>query len=125
MKKIEQIIISSLIVGILSLLYISMPPTNYFLTSSEHSFSSTNQFEEVHTEYIGKVVDIKGVITSVSEEVKFTNIILDSSFLFSIETINLNKTISENDVIIIKGRFIGFDIDNLFEPYSFTDCSIQ
>ena len=32
---------------------------------------------------------------------------------------------AENDVIIIKGRFIGFDIDNLFEPYSFTDCSIQ
>ena len=59
MKKINLIIFSALIIGILSFLYISMPPKNFYLTDSEHSFRSTNQFKQLHSQYIGKVIERK------------------------------------------------------------------
>ena len=51
-----------LIIGILFYLYISKPATDYFYSNSEKHFNSTSDFEKVHLEYVGKVIDIKGVV---------------------------------------------------------------
>ena len=112
-----------LIVGVLSFLYISRPSTDYFLSKSEKHFDSTFDFEKVHSEYIGKVIDIKGVVDIFDKNAKFTNINLDGSFLFSVETRNLTKEIAINDELVIKGRYEGYD--DLFDEYSFTDCSVK
>ena len=112
-----------LIVGILSYLYISKPATDYLYLDSEKYFNSTSDFEKVHSEYIGKVIDIKGVVDTFDEDEKFTNINLDGSFLFSVETTNLTKEIAINDELVIKGRYEGYD--DLFDEYSFTDCSVK
>ena len=114
-----------LIVGILSYLYISKPSANYFLLKSEKHFDATSEFVLVYSDYIGKVVDIKGEVTLVERDDSFYNIILDSEFCFSLDSSELEKSVAENDVIIIKGRFTGFDEENIFEPYSFTDCSVK
>ena len=112
-----------LIVGILSYLYISKPATDYLYSDSEKYFNSTSDFEKVHSEYIGKVIDIKGVVDIFDKNAKFTNINLDGSFLFSVETRNLTKEIAINDELVIKGRYEGYD--DLFDEYSFTDCSVK
>ena len=112
-----------LIVGILSYLYISEPATDYLYSDSEKYFNSTSDFEKVHSEYIGKVIDIKGVVDTFDKDAKFTNINLDGSFLFSVETTNLTKEIAINDELVIKGRYEGYD--DLFDEYSFTDCSVK
>ena len=112
-----------LIVGVLSYLYISKPATDYLYSNSEKHFNSTSDFEKVHLEYVGKVIDIKGVVDTFYEDEKFTNINLDDSFLFSVETRNLTKEIAINDELVIKGRYEGYD--DLFDEYSFTDCSVK
>tara|TARA_B110000495_G_C22969196_1_gene568695 strand:- start:993 stop:1373 length:381 start_codon:yes stop_codon:yes gene_type:complete len=112
-----------LIVGILSYLYISKPATDYLYSDSEKYFNSTSDFEKVHSEYIGKVIDIKGVVENLDVEGDFTNITLDSFFLFSMGTINLTKEIEINDELVMKGRYEGYD--DLFDEYSFTDCSVK
>ena len=68
------------------------------------------------------MIDIKGVITSVSEEDKFTNIILNSSFLFSFEMTKIDRDFILGEKIKVKSRFVGYD--DLFNEYSFTDCDI-
>ena len=112
-----------LIVSILSYLYISKPATDYLYSNSEKHFNSTSDFEKVHLEYVGKVIDIKGVVDTFYEDEKFTNINLDGSFLFSVETKNLIKEIAINDELVIKGRYEGYN--DLFDEYSFTDCSVK
>ena len=112
-----------LIVGVLSYLYISKPATDYLYSNSEKHFNSTSDFEKVHLEYAGQVIDIKGVVDTFDEDEKFTNINLDGSFLFSVETRNLTKEIAINDELIIKGRYEGYD--DLFDEYSFTDCFVK
>ena len=112
-----------LIVGILSYLYISKPATDYLYLDSEKYFNSTSDFEKVHSEYIGKVIDIKGIVDNLDVEGDFTNIILDSFFFFSVETINLTKEIETNDELVMKGRYEGYD--DLFDEYSFTYCSVK
>ena len=112
-----------LIVGILSYLYISKPATDYLYSDSEKHFNSTSNFKKVHLEYVGKVIDIKGVVNTFDGDEKFTNINLDGSFLFSVETTNLTKEIAINDELVIKGRYEGYD--DLFDEYSFTDCSVK
>jgi len=112
-----------LIVGILSYLYISKPAKDYLYSDSEKHFNSTSNFEKVHLEYVGKVIDIKGVVDTFDEDEKFTNINLDGSFLFSVETTNLTKEIAINDELVIKGRYAGYD--DLFDEYSFTDCFVK
>ena len=112
-----------LIVGLLSYLYISKPATDYLYSNSEKHFNSTSDFEKVHLEYVGKVIDIKGVVDTFDEDEKFTNINLDGSFFFSVETRNLIKEIAINDELVIKGRYEGYD--DLFDEYSFTDCSVK
>ena len=101
-KKVKELILSYilpmiLIVGILSFLYISRPSTDYFLSKSEKHFDSTSDFEKVHSEYIGKVIDIQGIVDNLDVEGDFTNITLDNFFFFSVKTINLEKEISKND----------------------------
>ena len=122
-KIVEFIFFFVLIVGILSYLYISKPATDYLYSDSEKHFNSTSNFEKVHLEYVGKVIDIKGVVDTFDEDEKFTNINLDGSFLFSVETRNLTKEIAINDELVIKGRYEGYD--DLFDEYSFTDCSVK
>jgi len=127
-KKVKELVLSYilpmiLIVGVLSFLYISRPSTDYFLSKSEKHFDSTSDFQKVHLEYIGKVIDIKGVVDNLDVEGDFTNITLDGFFFFSVETINLEKEISKNDELSIKGRYEGYD--DLFDEYSFTDCSVK
>lgn len=112
-----------LIFGILSYLYISKPAIDYLYSDSEKHFNSTSDFQKVHLEYIGKVIDIKGIIKNLDVEGDFTNITLDSFFLFSMGTINLTKAIEINDELVIKGRYEGYD--DLFDEYSFTDCSVK
>ena len=122
-KIVEFIFFFVLIVGILSYLYISKPATDYLYSDSEKHFNSTSNFEKVHLEYVGKVIDIKGVVDTFDEDEKFTNINLDGYFLFSVETRNLTKEIAINDELVIKGRYEGYD--DLFDEYSFTDCSVK
>ena len=127
-KKVKELVLSYilpmiLIVGVLSFLYISRPSTDYFLSKSEKHFDSTSDFQKVHLEYIGKVIDVKGIVKNIDVEGDFTNITLDSFFLFSIETINLTKEIKTNDELVIKGRYEGYD--DLLDEYSFTDCSLK
>ena len=127
-KKVKELVLSYilpmiLIVGVLSFLYISRLSTDYFLSKSEKHFDSTSDFQKVHLEYIGKVIDIKGVVDIFDKDAKFTNINLDGSFLFSVETRNLIKEIAINDELVIKGRYEGYD--DLFDEYSFTDCSVK
>ena len=122
MKKIRQIFFTALIIGILSFLYISMPPTNYFLTTSEHSFRSTNQFKELHSDYIGKVIDVKGVITDVTLGSPFISVVIDSNLHFSFESEKNQEEFIINDTLTIKGRLEGYD--DLFHQFTFTDCSI-
>ena len=122
-KKVEFIFFFVLIIGFLSYLYMSRPSTDYFLSKSEKHFNSTSNFEKVHLKYVGKVIDIKGVVDTFDDDEKFTNINLDGSFLFSIESVTLTKEIAINDELIIKGRYEGYD--DLFDEYSFTDCSVK
>ena len=127
-KKIKEMVFSYilpiiLIFGILSYLYISKPATDYLYSDSEKHFKSTSDFEKVHSEYIGQVIDIKGVVDTFDKDAKFTNINLDGYFLFSVETRNLTKEIAINDELVIKGRYEGYD--DLFDEYSFTDCSVK
>ena len=122
MKKIKKIIFSMLIIGILFFFYISMPSTNYLLTTSEKSFSSTSQFEGIQSEYIGKVIDIKGVITDVTLGSPYIQVVLDSNLYFSFESKKTQDEFSISDTLTIKGRFEGYD--DLFYQYTFTDCSI-
>ena len=111
------------VLSILSYLYISKPATDYLYSDSEKHFNSTSDFQKVHLEYIGKVIDIKGIVKNLDVEGDFTNITLDSFFLFSMGTINLTKAIEINDELVIKGRYEGYD--DLFDEYSFTDCSVK
>ncbi len=111
------------VLSILSYLYISKPATDYLYSDSEKHFNSTSEFQKVHLEYIGKVIDIKGIVKNLDVEGDFTNITLDSFFLFSMGTINLTKAIEINDELVIKGRYEGYD--DLFDEYSFTDCSVK
>ena len=127
-KKVKEMFFSYilpiiLIFGILSYLYISKPATDYLYSDSEKHFNSTSDFQKVHLEYIGKVIDIKGIVKNLDVEGDFTNITLDSFFLFSVETINLTKEIKTNDELVIKGGYEGYD--DLFDEYSFTDCSVK
>ena len=122
MKKIEQIFFLTLVIGILSYLYISMPPPDYFLTTSVHSFSSTNEFKEIHSEYIGKVIDVKGVITDVTLGSPFISVIIDNNLHFSFESKKNQDEFIKNDTLTIKGRLEGYD--DLFHQFTFTDCSI-
>jgi len=127
-KKVKEMVFSYilpiiLIFGVLSFLYISRPSTDYFLSKSEKHFDSTSDFQKVHLEYIGKVIDIKGIVKNLDVEGDFTNITLHSFFLFSVETITLTKEIKTNDKLLVKGRYEGYD--DLFDEYSFTDCSVK
>ncbi len=127
-KKVKEMFFSYilpiiLIFGILSYLYISKPATDYLYSDSEKHFNSTSDFQKVHLEYIGKVIDIKGIVKNLDVEGDFTNITLDSFFLFSMGTINLTKAIEINDELVIKGRYEGYD--DLFDEYSFTYCSVK
>ena len=127
-KKVKEMVFSYilpiiLIFGILSYLYISKPATDYLYSDSEKHFNSTSEFQKVHLEYIGKVIDIKGIVKNLDVEGDFTNITLDSFFLFSVETINLTKEIKTNDELVIKGRYEGYD--DLFDEYSFIYCSVK
>ena len=112
-----------LIVGFVTYLYISKPATDYLYSDSEKYFNSTSDFQKVHLEYIGKVIEIKGIVKNLDVEGDYTNITLDSFFMFSVETINLTKEINTNDELVIKGRYQGYD--DLFDEYSFTDCSVK
>ncbi|MDG1718651.1 MAG: hypothetical protein P8H17_02325 [Flavobacteriales bacterium] len=127
-KKVKEVVISyiipmMLIFSILSFLYISRPAIDYISSNSEKHFNSISDFQKVHLEYIGKVIDVKGIVKNLDVEGDFTNITLDSFFLFSVETINLTKEIKTNDELVIKGRYEGYD--DLFDEYSFTDCSVK
>ena len=127
-KKVKEMFFSYilpiiLIFGILSFLYISRPSIDYFELGCEKHFNLTSEFEEVHSEYIGKVICIKGVVDNFDVDGNFTNITLDSFFLFSVETINLTKEIKINDELVMKGRYQGYD--DLFDEYSFTYCSVK
>ena len=122
MKKINLIIFSALIIGILSFLYISMPSKNFYLTDSEHSFRSTNQFKQLHSQYIGKVIDVKGLITDVTLGSPFISVVLDSNLHFSFESEKTQDEFIINDSLTIKGRLEGYD--DLFNQYTFTDCSV-
>ena len=112
-----------LIVGFVSYVYISKPATDYLYSDSERYFNSTFDFQKVHLEYIGKVIDIKGIVKNLDVEGDFTNITLHSFFFFSVETINLTKEIKTNDELVMKGRYQGYD--DLFDEYSFTYCSVK
>ena len=99
-----------------------MPSINYLSITSEKSFSSTNQFEEIQSEYIGKVIDITGVVTDLTLGSPYINVVLDSNLFFSFESEKTQDEFTISDTLTIKGRFEGYD--DLFHQYTFTDCSV-
>ena len=68
-----------------------MHSINYLSITSEKSFSSTNQFEEIQSEYIGKVIDITGVVTDLTLGSPYINVVLDSNLFFSFESENSRR----------------------------------
>ena len=126
MQRIPKIILTILLFLVLSYFIISSilkPSEDYYNSKSVKSFNSTEEFEKVHLEYIGQIIDLKGIITNVNHVSPFVNISLDKSFLFSFDITKVKSDFYVNQEITLKARYTG--IDNLFEEYSFTDCFVK
>lgn len=113
------------VLGVLMLiffLFISKPSVNYYNEESTHFFDNNEKFIERESEFVAKVVSVKGIVTDVTFSSPFISVVLDSVLCFSFESEKVQKDIQITDTLSIKGRYEGYD--ELFEEYSFTDCSV-
>ena len=120
--KLKYILIVCLSAGVLTYLYISNPSTNYYELPVKYSFENSKQFVNVQDEFVSQVVSIKGVVTDVTFSSPYISVILDGILCFSFESEKNQENILLSDTLSIKGRYEGYD--ELFEEYSFTDCSV-
>lgn len=113
------------VLGVLMLiffLFISKPSVNYYNEEPTHFFDNNEKFIEREFEFVAKVVSVKGIVTDVTFSSPFISVVLDSVLCFSFESEKVQKDIQITDTLSIKGRYEGYD--ELFEEYSFTDCSV-
>lgn len=120
--KLKYILILCLSLGVLTYFYISNPSINYYDIPVQHSFENSKQFINVHEEFVSQVVSIKGIVTDVTLSSPYISVILDGNLCFSFESEKNQVNIQLTDTLSIKGRYEGYD--ELFEEYSFTDCSV-
>jgi len=121
-NKLTLILLSSILFGMFCYLYINRSSQNYYETREEFSFENSKQFIDLQSEYLSKVVSIKGVVTNLTFSSPYLSIVLNDNLHFSFEIENNNQNIQFQDTVIIKGRYEGFD--ELFEQYSFTNCRV-
>ena len=82
-----------------------------------------NEYQEndslANSKYLDKTIAIKGKITSIDSV--NNSIVLDETVAATGKDL-VNKTNKVNDVVVIKGRFIGYD--ELFEEFKLDDCTL-
>ena len=76
---------------------------------------NTNQNKAV-TKYLNKTIEVTGKATQIEQH----SIILDQFIYAHLDTLNID--ISVDDIIVIKGRFIGFD--ELLEEFKLDQCTV-
>ena len=102
--------------------YIYRPSTNYLERESDVYFYNLKNFIDSSDNYVSKVISIKGSITDVISGSPYISVVLESKLHFSFESTKTQSVFLVGDTISVKGRFEGYD--NLFEQYTFTDCTV-
>ena len=102
--------------------YIYRPSTNYFERESDVYFYNLKNFIDSSDNYVSKVISVKGSITDVVSGSPYISVVLDSKLHFSFESTKTQSVFLVGDTISVKGRFEGYD--DLFEQYTFTDCTV-
>ena len=122
MKTKLKFLIILLFVLITVIVYIYRPSTNYLERESDIYFYNLENFIDSSDNYVSKVISIKGSITDVVSGSPYISVVLDSKLHFSFESSKTQSVFLVGDTISIKGRFEGYD--ELFEQYTFTDCTV-
>ena len=122
MKTKLKFLIILLFVLITVIVYIYRPSTNYLERESDVYFYNLENFIDSSDNYVSKVISIKGSITDVVSGSPYISVVLDSKLHFSFESTKTQSVFLVGDTISVKGRFEGYD--NLFEQYTFTDCTV-
>ena len=122
MKTKLKFLIILLFVLITVIVYIYRPSTNYLERESDVYFYNLENFIDSSDNYVSKVISIKGSITDVVSGSPYISVVLDSKLHFSFESSKTQSVFLVGDTISVKGRFEGYD--ELFEQYTFTDCTV-
>ena len=122
MKTKLKFLIILLFVLITVIVYIYRPSTNYLERESDVYFYNLENFIDSSDNYVSKVISIKGSITDVVSGSPYISVVLDSKLHFSFESSKTQSVFLVGDTISVKGRFEGYD--DLFEQYTFTDCTV-
>ena len=122
MKTKLKFLIILLFVLITVIVYIYRPSTNYLERESDVYFYNLENFIDSSDNYVSKVISIKGSITNVVSGSPYISVVLDSKLHFSFESSKTQSVFLVGDTISVKGRFEGYD--ELFEQYTFTDCTV-
>jgi hypothetical protein len=113
-KKVKIIIVSILLVGITLfavfnyVIYggarnLSTEQTDFTVSSQSISKEFVENIEASNEKYLEKAVAIKGKITKITGK----EVIIDNSISCTLK--DLDSTIKENQIIILKGRVVGYD----------------
>ena len=122
MKTRLKFLIILLFVLITVIVYIYRPSTNYLEKESDIYFNKSENFIESSDNFISKVISVKGVVTDVISGSPYISVVLDSKLHFSFESSKTQSVFLISDTLSVKGRFEGYD--DLFEQYTFTDCTV-
>ena len=122
MKTKLKFLIILLFVLITVIVYIYRPSTNYFERKSDVYFYNLENFIDSSDNYVSKVISFKGSITDIVSGSPYISVVLDSKLHFSFESSKTQSFFLIGDTISVKGRFEGYD--DLFEQYTFTDCTV-
>ena len=122
MKTKLKFLIILLFALITVIVYIYRPSTNYLERESDVYFYNLKNFIDSSDNYVSKVISIKGSITDVVSGSPYISVVLESKLHFSFESTKTQSVFLVGDTISVKGRFEGYD--NLFEQYTFTDCTV-
>ena len=122
MKTRLKFLIILLFALITVIVYIYRPSTNYLDMESDIYFNNSENFIESSDNFISKVISVKGVVTDVISGSPYISVVLDSKLHFSFESSQTQSVFLISDTLSVKGRFEGYD--DLFEQYTFTDCTV-
>ena len=122
MKTRLKFLIILLFALITIIVYIYRPSTNYLEKESDIYFNNSENFIESSDNFISKVISVKGVVTDVISGSPYISVVLDSKLHFSFESSKTQSVFLISDTLSVKGRFEGYD--DLFEQYTFTDCTV-
>lgn len=88
------------------------------ITAKEfHSIFITNQ-DQFNNKYLDKVIELKGVVTTIESN----SIILNDNF-FIVFKDSILQSISINDKVFVKGRYVGYD--DLLEQLKFDQAILM